>query len=125
MVHGDAGSTDPYLGAAPARIVLLCGVFGSLTDADIDRLVAGLPQLCEAWAQVIWTANRTAPGLYAEVEQAFQRYGFEPRWSDPDDQYGVSRHELITEPRPLQSKQRLFEFADEQTLIKIGRATVG
>lgn len=123
VVQGDAGSTDPYLGAAPAGIVLLCGVFGSLTDADVDRLVAGLPQLCGPGAQVIWTAHRTAPGLYPVAEQAFQRYGFEARWSDPEDQFGVTRHALITEPRPLRPAQTLFRFADEETLIKLGRTS--
>jgi hypothetical protein len=123
VVQGDAGSTDPYLGAAPAGIVLLCGVFGSLTDADVDRLVAGLPQLCGPGAQVIWTAHRTAPGLYPVAEQAFQRYGFEARWSDPEDPFGVTRHALITEPRPLRPAQTLFRFADEETLIKLGRTS--
>ncbi|GAB3764687.1 class I SAM-dependent methyltransferase family protein [Microlunatus parietis] len=124
VCHGDAGLTDAYAGAVPARILLLCGVFGSLTDTDIDRLVAGLPQLCQANAQVIWTANRTAPELYAEAEQAFRRYGFEPRWADPEDHFGVTRHELVGEPQPLQPGRRLFDFADEQTLIKLGRIAI-
>jgi hypothetical protein len=119
--QGDSGITDAYAGATPAQIVLLCGVFGSLTDADIDSTVAALPQLCDAHAQVIWTAHRTAPGLYSRVEEAFGHNGFVRLWADPDDRFGVTRHQLIAEPQPFQAGRRMFTFADEQTLIALGR----
>ncbi len=119
--QGNAGSTDAYVGAAPAQIVLLCSVFGSLTEADIDTTVGVLPQLCAEGAQVIWTAHRSSPEVHRHAADAFDRNGFALRHTDPDDLTGVTRHQLITEPRPLQAGQRLFEFADEQTLIDIGR----
>ena len=102
---------------------MLCGVFGSLTDADIDSTVAALPQLCDEHAQVIWTSHRSTPNLYPQVAAAFERHGFARLHTDPDDRFGVTRHQLITEPRPLQPGRRLFTFADEQTLIDLRRIT--
>src|SRR6478672_5296442 len=33
---GDAGETAAYAGAVPADLVLVCGVFGNVSDADIE-----------------------------------------------------------------------------------------
>lgn len=119
--QGDAGITDAYADVVPAQIVLACGVFGSLTDSNVDSMVGSLPQLCDKDAQVIWTSHRSTPNLYQEVETAFRRHGFVSLWSDPDDRFGVSRYRLDAEPQPLQPARRMFQFADEQTLIDIGR----
>ena len=45
LLDRDAGESDSYLDAAPADLVLMCGVFGNLTDADVQRLVGFLPAL--------------------------------------------------------------------------------
>ena len=119
--QADAGITDSYRDATPAGIVLTCGVYGSLTDDHVDRAVAALPGLCAEGAQVIWTAHRSTPGLYATVAAAFERHGFVPVRSDPDDPFGVTRHRLGVPPRPLRAGERMFRFADEPTLISIGR----
>src|SRR3954471_12242603 len=37
---GDAGLVAGSLGAVPADLVLACGVFGNITDADVERTVA-------------------------------------------------------------------------------------
>lgn len=39
VVVGDAAVTDHYADMAPAHLVLVCGVFGNVTDADIRRTV--------------------------------------------------------------------------------------
>ena len=48
VVCGDAALTDLYVGAVPAELVLVCGVFGNVVDADIERTIAALPQFCRA-----------------------------------------------------------------------------
>ena len=40
VVTADAALTDAYAGLVPADIVLACGVFGNITDEDVDRTVA-------------------------------------------------------------------------------------
>ncbi|NEE03792.1 SAM-dependent methyltransferase [Phytoactinopolyspora halotolerans] len=119
--QADAGITDTYDGAAPADIVLLCGEFGSLTDDDVESTVATLPQLCKERGQVIWTAHRAAPGLFEHASAAFERHGFVPVWKDPNDPFGVARDQLVARPREFRTGQRMFSFADEQTLIALGR----
>ena len=45
-VAADAGRSDAYTGAAPTDLVLACGIFGNVTDADIEGTIRFLPQLC-------------------------------------------------------------------------------
>lgn len=123
VVQGDAGVTDAYVGMAPADIVLVCGVFGSLTDEDIDTTISLLPTLLSPSGQVIWTAHRAAPGLWDTASESFERHGFRELWTnDVADPFGVGRHVLATTVRPLEPGQRMFTFADEQTLVGLGRA---
>jgi hypothetical protein len=42
----------------PAEIVLVCGLFGNLSDADIRRTIRHLPVLCTDRASVLWTLGR-------------------------------------------------------------------
>ncbi len=54
IVGGDASLTDAYVGAVPADLVLVCGVFGNISAQDIQHTITTLPQLCAADATVIW-----------------------------------------------------------------------
>jgi hypothetical protein len=46
IVAGDAAQLDLYMAMVPADLVLVCGVFGNIPDADIARTIAYLPQVC-------------------------------------------------------------------------------
>jgi len=43
VVVADASVTDVYEGTAPADLVLLCGVFGNISQADIANTIGHLP----------------------------------------------------------------------------------
>lgn len=43
VVRADAGATDAYAGIAPAGIVLVCRVFGNISERDIETTVAAVP----------------------------------------------------------------------------------
>lgn len=120
---GDAGITDVYQGMVPANLILACGVFGSLTDADIDRTIGLLPTLAAPGAQVVWTANRVAAGLWDTAITAFGRHGFREVWTDDkaEKRFGVGRHQLTIQPETLVPGKQMFTFADKETLIRIGR----
>jgi hypothetical protein len=77
IVTGDASLSDAYLGAAPAEIVLACGIFGNITDADIRRCITLLPMLCRHGATLLWTRHRRPPDLTAQIRQWFANSGFE------------------------------------------------
>lgn len=122
----DAGITDVYQGMVPANVILACGVFGSLTDRDIERTVGLLPTLASPDAQVVWTANRAAPGLWDTVRTAFDRHGFREVWTNDgaEDPFGVGRHRLIGRPERFEPGKQMFAFADEDTLARIGRISM-
>ncbi|MQY08413.1 class I SAM-dependent methyltransferase family protein [Actinomadura macrotermitis] len=120
VVAGDASVSDAYAGAVPADLVLLCGVLGNITDADIERLISLLPQLCAAGARVVWTRNRRPPDVTPRILGWFAGNGFEQEWVSPprEQSYGVGAHRFRGCPVPLEPGVRLFTFVGYDTLRK-------
>jgi hypothetical protein len=111
VVVGDAAMTDHYAGWVPADLVLLCGIFGNVGDADIAATVATSAQLCAEGGTVIWTRHRRPPDLVPQICAWFAEHGFEPHWvSDPDEGYGVGAHRRTGPPEPLATGARMFTF---------------
>ena len=46
MRQADAGRAASFADALPADVLLLCGIFGNVSDSDIERTVAAAPALC-------------------------------------------------------------------------------
>jgi Putative methyltransferase len=94
----DAGRSDSYAELAPAHIVLACGVFGNIADADVRRTVDALPGLLCTGGWVIWTRGRGADGTEPSgfVRQLMAERGFtELAFSAPDDaKFRVGLHRL-------------------------------
>jgi hypothetical protein len=111
VVTGDASSTDQYAGLVPAEIVLLCGIFGNISDADIKRTVEASPQFCRTGGTVIWTRHREDPDLAPTICEWFEERGFERVWlSDREAGFGVGVHRFTGVPEPLVTGRRLFSF---------------
>jgi hypothetical protein len=111
VVAGDASLTDQYDGMVPAELVLLCGIFGNITNDDIQRTIAAGPQLCRTGATVIWTRHRGDPDLVPAICDWFEAGGFERVWlSDKDAGFGVGVHRFTGVPQPLVKGQSLFSF---------------
>jgi Methyltransferase domain len=116
-VVGDASLIDAYDGMVPADLVLACGVFGNITDADIARTVSYLPALCSPGATVVWTRHRRPPDLVPFVCDCFAEQQFEVAWlSDPAEQFGVGVHRFAGRPPPLPRGERLFTFVGRKKL---------
>lgn len=118
-VHGridvkcaDAARSDAYLGAVPADLVLLCGIFGIVSDADVKVIVEAAPQLCASGAEVIWTRHRNDPDLTPSIRGWFADAGFEevgfivPETGD----WSVGVHRLMVDPVPLEPDRHWFRF---------------
>lgn len=119
---GDASLIDHYLDLAPADLVLVCGVFGNIVDADIERTIDTCTRLCRPGGTVVWTRNRAAPDRVPLVCGWFEERGFERQWlSEPDAGYGVGAHRFTGEPRELASGHRMFDFVGYDVL-KAARA---
>jgi len=114
VLCGDAGTTDTYADAVPVDVLLLCGIFGNISDDDVDYTVRNASRLCEDDAHVIWTRHPTPPDLTVWIRQWFAESGFlEVGFEAPEEQnFGVGWHRLITEPDAFASGLRLFRFLD-------------
>jgi len=117
VVTGDASTTSAYEGAAPADLVLFCGVFGNVSDHDIRHTVSRLPMLCAPGAKVIWTRHRREPDLTPTVREWFKDTGFhEVAFDAPEEVYvGVGTHRLVVPPIPFQHGVKLFTFLPRDT----------
>jgi hypothetical protein len=115
-VAADASTTDAYLGAVPADIVLVCGVFGNIAAADVATTIEQLVQLCAARASVIWTRHRRAPDLVPHLRAAFASCGFEEVAFAEAPPFGVGTSRLLAPPRPLQPGVKMFEFIGYEAL---------
>jgi len=112
VIEGDAGLTDAYEGAGPADLVLCCGVFGNISEADIHATVSSLPMLCAAGATVIWTRSTSAPDITPTVRRWFAEAGFSELdfVSTDDDYFGVGRNHWPGKAGELVAGRRLFTF---------------
>jgi hypothetical protein len=112
VLEADAGTTTALHEAVPADLVLLCGIFGNISDEDIRRTVLGLPLACAEGAAVIWTRHRREPDLTPAIRAWFAEAGFRHEAFVPVPEstgsVGVERFEGV--PRPFESGVRLFEF---------------
>ncbi|MCI3132076.1 class I SAM-dependent methyltransferase family protein [Phenylobacterium aquaticum] len=122
MVTGDASLTDHYQGMTPADLVLVCGLFGNITDPDIERVIDTCPQLCATGGIVVWTRHRKPPDRVPLICDRFERRGFELQWlSDPDAGFGLGAHRFAGTPEPLVAGQHMFRFVGYDRL-RVGEA---
>jgi hypothetical protein len=84
--EADAARVANYADALPADVLLLCGIFGNVSDADIERTAQAAPALCAPGATVIWTRNRRAPDLTPQIRAWFQASGFDEVAFDVPDE---------------------------------------
>jgi hypothetical protein len=117
VLVGDAGLTASYAGAIPADLVLVCGVFGNVTDDDMWHTIERLPMLCAPGATVIWTRHRRPPDVTPRVRDAFRAAGFdEIAFVAPEGtsfSIGVGRFTGTTRPF---ADERLYEFVGYDAL---------
>ncbi|MFL6122799.1 class I SAM-dependent methyltransferase [Actinophytocola sp.] len=114
----DASLTEHYEGMVPADLVLVCGVFGNITDEDVRRTVGFCTRLTRTGGTVIWTRHREPPDLVPSVCAWFEEVGFAREWVSPADaDFGVGVHRFTGRPRPL-GKARMFTFVGYDRLAQ-------
>lgn len=114
VLLGDAGTTDTSAIAVPVDVLLLCGIFGNITDDDVDYTVRNASRLCEEGAVVVWTRHPTPPDLTVWIRQWFAESGFLEVGFEASQEagFGVGCHQLIAEPEAFAGGLRLFRFLD-------------
>ena len=111
VVAGDAAELDHYREYAPADLVLMCGLFGNISDADIKRTIGYSLALTKPGGSIIWTRGRTAADRVPTISRWFVDAGFDEVYvSRPGLRFGVGVHQSRAETPPLPTGARAFTF---------------
>ncbi|MGA5298797.1 SAM-dependent methyltransferase [Nucisporomicrobium flavum] len=113
VVEDDAGRTDRYAGVAPAHLVLVCGVFGNISDADVSATISACAALCREGGTVVWTRHRRTPDLVPVICEWFETRGFE-RVAVAGDGFGAGVHRRVLPAARLAPGVRMFTFRDRR-----------
>jgi hypothetical protein len=110
VVTGDAAPLAAYAGAAPAGLVLVCGVLGRIPDHELPTLIGLLPQLTATGGRVIWTRHRRPPDRTPRIRRLLRRAAFEEVAFDAPagEVFSVGSHRHADAPAPLDPGARLF-----------------
>jgi hypothetical protein len=112
--EADAGRVASFADALPADVLLLCGIFGNVSEEDIRRTATAAPALCAPGATVLWTRHRRPPDLTPQVRAWFRAGGFdEVAFESPDTGtlVGVGVCRLVTAPATPVPPETLFTFS--------------
>lgn len=110
---GDAADPATFADYLRADVVMLCGVFGNVIPADIERMIASLPGLVVAGGLVIWTRGGSSPDLRPQIRDWFTTAGLpELSFDGVPEPFGVGVNQMsellpgTAQPLP----RRLFTF---------------
>ena len=114
VLQADAGVTATYRDAVPADILMLCGIFGNVSDGDIRRTVTNAARLCAPSATVLWTRHRQDPDRTGDIREWFTEAGYEKLAFDSPghDRFAVGTLRLAASPLAYLPDMRLFTFRD-------------
>jgi hypothetical protein len=114
VVVGDAGATDEFGAWCPVDLLLLVGIFGNISDRDVERTIRNIPRLCTLNATVIWTRHRRDPDLTPSILRWLSDAGCE---TTAFESAGPGGHSVgscrVRQPDPTVTLPRsLFSFSD-------------
>ncbi|NUR60771.1 MAG: class I SAM-dependent methyltransferase [Catenulispora sp.] len=113
VVTGDAADPANFADFGPADLLLLCGIFGNISEADISNTVARAAALTARGGTAIWTRHRREPSLVPAIHDWFAQAGFAALWeSDPalPESVYVAGHRQERDPAPFSGGDKLFTF---------------
>lgn len=112
IIQEDASQTHTYKDNIPADLILLCGVFGNISDDDVAKTIQTLPQLCKPGTRVIWTRHRRSPDRTNNIRNLFRDNGFDETdfVSTNDSAYGVGVHTFNASAPDISDDVTMFRF---------------
>jgi hypothetical protein len=127
IITGDAARAGQYASLAPADLVVACGLFGNMTDGDVEATIGYCTALCAAGGTVVWTRGgrweKEEPDLVPQICAWFEDRGFERKWvSDPGYSQCVGAHVFTGTPAPLDPDAVMFTFTSYDRLRGHSRA---
>lgn len=115
VVCADAGNSDAYEGIVPMDLLLCCGVFGNITEADIQNTINSWPMLCAPEAIVIWTRGSFEPDLRPQIREWVRLAGFkELSFDGMNDKFGIGVAKMVRAGEPYRRGVHFFRFVPEK-----------
>ncbi|MEY9862215.1 hypothetical protein ABH935_007860 [Catenulispora sp. GAS73] len=113
VVTGDAADPARFGDYAPADLLLLCGIFGNITEADIQNTATRAANLTARGGTAIWTRHRFDPAVIPRIHGWFTAAGFSDLWESdselPTAVY-VAGNRQERDPAPSPDDKKLFTF---------------
>jgi Putative methyltransferase len=115
VVEGDASLSRWYAGAVPADLVLVCGVFGNISSADITATIQAMRGFCLPGGHLIWTRHRRPPDATPAIRADLAAAGFtEVAFVAPEGTVmTVGHHRLDGATGPFDPDRVLFDFVGD------------
>jgi hypothetical protein len=110
VVVADAGDSASYVGIARASLVIMVGFITHISDDDLARLVAFLPQLLALHGVALWCQGSQHVDRRAQMRALFARAGFVPFTVEcaGDRRWTVGLERFEGRPRTLDREVQLF-----------------
>lgn len=113
VVTGDAADPALFGDYAPADLLLLCGIFGNITETDIQNTVTRAANLTARGGTAIWTRHRFDPAVIPRIHGWFSDAGFSDLWESDSElptMVYVAANRQEREPTALPDDKKLFRF---------------
>jgi len=115
VLCSDAGNSDAYDGVAPVNVLLCCGVFGNITEEDIQNTIEYWSMLCAPEATVIWTRGSFEPDIRNEIRGWIKIAGFkELSFDGAEERYSVGVAKMVRSGKSYQKGVHFFSFIPER-----------
>ena len=112
VVIGDAGSARLWRNVVPVDVLMLCGIFGNISNADVRTTIDAARGMLVPGGSVIWTRGHfTDVDLRPQIRRWFTEAGFTEIAFDAEPTgYGVGVHRLDSGAPSTAIPARLFTF---------------
>ncbi|HEX9332372.1 MAG TPA: hypothetical protein VF896_10810 [Anaerolineales bacterium] len=118
VLYGDAGNSNAYDGVVPVNLLLCCGVFGNITERDIQNTIDSWLMLCAPEAIVIWTRGGSEPDYRPQIREWVRLAGFEGLSFDgANEKYGVGVVQMVRAGKPYRKDVHFFSFVPGKTAV--------
>ncbi len=109
----DAGNITNFSEYAPVDLLLLCGIFGNISDQDIEQTISAVSALCRPNATVIWTRHRRVD-ITTQIRSWFAAANCESvaLLSPGEGKFAVGVERFSGPTAPLPTNTSLFTFRD-------------
>lgn len=112
VVVGDAGLAKTWQSVLPVDLLMLCGIFGNISEADIRTTIAAARGMLAPGGSVIWTRGYfTDNDLRPQIGEWFIDTGFtEIAFDSEPTGHGVGVNQLLPNTPAATIPDRLFSF---------------